>query len=126
MANNKFLADAIARLLDRPIDFQREFVDLGAGVAGAVFLSQAVYWSKRAENTGRWFCKTQAELQEETGLTRYEQEVARRKLKALGVLIEEKRGIPCRLWFRIDFNELCNSLAAIKAPRARIEISAGV
>ena len=31
---------------DRPIAFNRDFVDLGIGITGALLLSQAIYWSK--------------------------------------------------------------------------------
>jgi hypothetical protein len=49
-----------------------------------------------------WFYKTQAEIEDETGLTRYEQEGARKKLVASGVLEEQKKGIPAKLYFRVN------------------------
>lgn len=64
------------QLVDRPIAFQRSFVRLGVGITGALLLSQIVYWQNRME--GNWFYKTQTDLEEETGLTRYEQEGARK------------------------------------------------
>ena len=88
------------QLVDRPIAFQRSFVRLGVGITGALLLSQIVYWQNRME--GQWFYKTQADLEEETGLTRYEQEGARKKLVSCGVLEEAKRGIPAKLYFRIN------------------------
>ena len=91
-------------LLDRPIAFHRAFVSLGAGVSGALILSQAIYWAKRAP-TG-WFWKTMEEWEAETGLTRTEQETARRKLRKLGVLIERKQGIPCKTWFTVAVDPL--------------------
>ena len=33
----------ISQFLDRPIAYHRSFVTLGAGITGAVMLSQAVY-----------------------------------------------------------------------------------
>lgn len=90
----------LLHLLDRPVAFQRAFVRLGAGVTGALLLSQLVYWQNRMD--GQWFYKTQADLEEETGLTRYEQEGARKKLVALGVLEEQKKGIPAKLYFRVN------------------------
>lgn len=96
----------IAELLDRPIAFQRGFVRIGAGITGALMLSQAVYWSKRTRQGDGWFYKTQAEWMEETGLTRYEQEGARKKLCALGILAEAKRGVPCKTFYKVDFQQL--------------------
>jgi hypothetical protein len=97
----------IIDLLDRPIAYHRCFVSLTGSVTAAVLLSQAVYWSRRtgAGNDG-WFWKTGADWEEETGLTRYEQEGARKTLRSLGFWEEEKRGIPARLWFRLDLDQL--------------------
>ncbi|EKJ6978294.1 hypothetical protein PJU66_001105 [Enterobacter hormaechei] len=92
------------QLVDRPIAFQRSFVRLGVGITGALLLSQIVYWQNRME--GNWFYKTQADLEEETGLTRYEQEGARKKLVSCGVLEEAKRGIPAKLYFRVNQDRL--------------------
>lgn len=96
------------QFVDRPIAFQRSFVRLGAGVTGALLLSQLVYWQNRMD--GEWFYKTQTELEDETGLTRYEQEGARKKLCASGVLEEDKRGIPAKLYFRVNEIVLMNLL----------------
>lgn len=90
------------KLLDRPIAYQRAFVSIGCGITGAVMLSQAVYWAKRSAGKGGWFYKTQSEWEEETGLTRYEQEGARKKLKNLGVLDEVRKGIPCKVHYRVN------------------------
>jgi len=94
-------------LLDRPIAFHRCFVPIG-GLVGAVMLGQAIYWSKRTSNPDGWFYKTIGEWEEETGLTRFEQETAKRNLK--GILEIERRGIPARLYFRIDWNMLEKTL----------------
>lgn len=87
----------ILQLLDRPVAFQRSFVRLGAGVTGALLLSQLVYWANRTNDEDGWVYKTQEDWESETGLTRYEQEGARKKLRSLGLLIELKRG--CQLSF---------------------------
>lgn len=90
------------QFLDRPIAFHRAFIGIGCGATGAIMLSQAVYWSKRSDQNGGWFYKTQAEWEDETGLTRYEQETARKKLRKLGVLDEVKRGVPCKVFYRVN------------------------
>ncbi len=98
----------LLQILDRPIAYQRSFVRLGIGVAGAVFLSQMVYWINRAEEG--WFYKTQEEWTEETGLSRYEQEGARKKLRDLGILHEKKQGLPAKLFYSIDEDKLYQSV----------------
>ncbi|HEJ9830432.1 DnaT-like ssDNA-binding domain-containing protein [Pseudomonas aeruginosa] len=99
-------------LLERPVAYHRAFVALGAGVTGALMLSQAVYWSSRTNDADGWFYKSQVEWEEETGLTRYEQEGARKKLIKLGVLEERKQGVPCKLFFRVCMDVLSASLVA--------------
>ncbi|ELY9614316.1 hypothetical protein ACEF96_004401 [Salmonella enterica] len=94
----------LLHLLDRPVAYQRSFVRLGAGVTGALLLSQLIYWQTRMGDV--WFYKTQAEIEDETGLTRYEQEGARKKLVASGVLQEQKKGIPAKLYFRVNAEAL--------------------
>lgn len=100
----------ISRFLDKPIAYHRVFVCLGSGVTGAVMLSQAIYWSSRTGGNEGWFYKTQTEWEGETGLTRYEQEGARKKLKKLGVIEEIKKGVPCKTWYRVNFSVLDNLL----------------
>lgn len=98
----------LRELLDRPIAYHRAFVPI-AGVAGAVMLSQAIYWSKRTNDSDGWFFKTIEAWEKETGLTRREQETARRRLS--GILIAELRGIPARLYFCVDFSALEKALS---------------
>lgn len=100
----------IADVLDRPIAFHRAFVGIGGGVTGALMLSQAIYWSRRTADDDGWFFKSQIEWTEETGLTRFQQETARRALTLAGVLVEERRGVPARLFYRVDFDALERAL----------------
>jgi hypothetical protein len=98
----------IRLLLDRPIAFHRAFVTMSGSVTAALFLSQAVYWQNRMDG---WFWKTQEQWEEETGLTRREQESARNRLKDLGVIREERRGNPAKLFFTVDFERVQTRLA---------------
>ena len=107
-------------LLARPIAYHRCFVALGAGVTGAVMLSQAIYWARRTNDNDGWFYKSQAEWEEETGLKRTEQEKARKMLISIGVLDECRRGLPAKLYYRV--NEDCLvSLLSGNLPTPTIE-----
>jgi hypothetical protein len=97
-------------LLDRPVAYHSSFVKLGAGATGALMLSQAVYWSSRTNDQDGWFYKSQSEWEAETGLTRYEQEGARKKLAKLGFLEEKKKGLPCKLYYRVALDLLVATL----------------
>jgi hypothetical protein len=96
--------------LDRPIAFHRAFVQLGIGINGALLLSQALYWSKRTKDADRWLYKSIEEWGEETGMTRREIDTARFKLRKLGILLEKKQGVRCRIYYRIDEPNLIGCL----------------
>lgn len=100
-------------ILDRPIAYHRVFFTLTGSVKAALFLSQAIYWSKRVKNPEGWFFKYQDEWFEETGLTRREQEAARTKLRQSGVLEEDRKGTPAKLYFRINFENLSKELTGL-------------
>lgn len=55
--------------------------------------------------------KTMEEIKLETGLSHTEQTTARKKLKALGVLIETHKRLEHRIYYKIDFVAL-NALIA--------------
>lgn len=100
--------------LERPVAYHREFVGIGAGVTGALMLSQALYWSSRTSDTSGWFYKSQAEWEAETGLSRREQETARKRLKELGLIEELKKGVPCRVFFRVNVEKTAADVDAQK------------
>lgn len=98
---------ALDRLLGegRVVAHRPCFARVFGGAACGLLLSQFWFWSGTPLVRGReggWFWKPQREITEETGLTRAETETARRRLCALGVLEEERRGIPATLHFRLD------------------------
>ena len=95
---------------DRPIAFNRHYVSLGCGINGALMLSQMVYWSKRTKDKNGYFYKTQDDWEQETGLTRREQETARKRLRELGFVSEHKHGVPCKVHFRVEYNNLYMAL----------------
>lgn len=102
----------ILDLFDRPIAYHRCFAAITGSVTAAVMLSQAFYWCKRTTLAGNWFWKTQEDWFDETGLTRYEQEGARKILRKLGIFEEKKEGIPAKLYFRVNI-KIMNDLLEI-------------
>tara|TARA_R110001583_G_scaffold18501_5_gene73582 strand:- start:2573 stop:3589 length:1017 start_codon:yes stop_codon:yes gene_type:complete len=108
---------SLLNLLDRPIAFNRTFVDLGVGITGALMLSQCVYWSTRTKDDQGWFYKTQTEWTDETGMTRREQETARKKLVSKGYIEEVRRGVPCKTYYRLDREALEVALMQVAQKR---------
>ena len=102
----------IESLLDRPIAFHRVFVTVTGSVTAALMLSQACYWQRRSSGDG-WFYKTQAEWEDETGMSRREQETARAALRACGVLHERRAGVPAKLYYQVDYDRLEELIEAI-------------
>ena len=103
---NPQMVALIDTMNDRPIAFNRHYVALGCGINGALMLSQMVYWSKRTKDRNGYFYKTQEEWEEETGLTLYEQQTARKKLRELGFTSECKRGVPCKVNYKVNHEAL--------------------
>lgn len=107
------LFDRIRPLLGRRIAFHRLLVDLTHSVKAALLLSQALYWTRHGRQTpsgGGWFFKTTTHWQVETGLSAREQARAREKLAQLGVLEDQRMGMPARLHFRVCLDALAARL----------------
>lgn len=99
-------------IFDEPIVFQRAYASLTGSAVAALFLSYAVYTTERLphEEEGL-FRKTGEEWRAETGLTRFEQQTARRILRELDILIERRAGVPAELWFKIRVDRLLEQMS---------------
>jgi hypothetical protein len=97
---------SLKRALQYPVAYHRVFARVGGGATAGLFLSQCRYWTLKATDLSGWWMKTQAEWENEIGLTRREQETARRQLRALGILEERKTGVPARSYFRLNLDRL--------------------
>jgi len=117
------LVEALRVVLDRPIAFHRVFVKLSGSVTAALLLSQATYWSKRVNtNDEGWFYKTREQWEEETGLTRYEQETARKALRRFSFWKEDLRGVPAQMHYRVDITALSTELLLLPVSRSSARI----
>lgn len=96
----------------RTIGYRPKLAKLFGGVTAEIFFEQVFYWQDKADSEFGVY-KTQEELEEETGLTRREQETARKKLRECGVLIETLKRLEHRLYFKIDFERLDVLLASL-------------
>lgn len=112
--------------LDRPIAFHPALVKLGVGVTGALMLGQAIYWTKRTSDQSGWFWKTSTEWEEETGLTRREQDGARARLREAGFIEEAKHGIPARLFFRVNVEAIEAALGGMHQTAKQVAPEGGV
>jgi beta-glucosidase/6-phospho-beta-glucosidase/beta-galactosidase len=100
-------------IFDEPIVFIKAYVGITHSAVGALFLSYATYTTEKLPREAEgWFSKTIEEWQNETGLTRFEQQTARRILKEKEILIERRVGMPSTLWFKISKDALLDALLA--------------
>lgn len=107
------LIELIRLMNEKPIAFNKHYVFLGCGINGAVMLSQLVYWSDKSKDRNGWIYKTSKDWTEETGLTRREQDTARKNLRELGFIEEHKHGIPCKTHYRVNKEALYNALIGL-------------
>jgi hypothetical protein len=83
--------------------------DLARAVGGAtigLFLSQLLFLSDKGANTDGWVYKSEQEMGRETGLTKREQQTARRKLLALGVIQIVRQGFKFTYHFKVIWERL--------------------
>ncbi len=94
--------ELLLEVFDIPVSFHRCLVPVTGGITSALMLSQAIWATQALDPTDEgWFIRTQEEWTEETGLSRWEQETARRALRHAGLMEERRFGMPARLSFRV-------------------------
>src|SRR4051794_40703256 len=72
------------------------------GINEALLFQQLAYWSDKGDDPD-WIYKSQVELEAETTLSEYQQLQARKRLKNLGVIEDQRRGVPARLYYRVNW-----------------------
>lgn len=89
----------------------------------AMLCCQMIYWSQRIADAEGWFKRKGEDFEEEIGLSPAAQRTARAKMITLGILEEELRGTPAKLWFRLNKTQLVALLTgqATKQPDVRNE-----
>jgi hypothetical protein len=113
-------ADLLLEVFDLPVSFHRCLIPITGGVTAALMLSQAIWTSQTIEPSDNgWFSRSQEQWTEETGLSRWEQETARRALRSAGFLEERRVGMPAKLWFRVRAEAVWRALQARAVPVRR-------
>jgi hypothetical protein len=97
---------------------------VGCATTG-LFLSQLLFLSDKGANTEGWVYKSEAEMGKETGLTKREQQTARRKLLSLGVIAIMRGGWKNTYHFKIIWEKLYQVIAGLQrtqnVPTEKIE-----
>ncbi len=116
---------AVAESLGPAVAYHRSLARLAGGVHAGLLLSRALHLTKlqAARRQDAWVMRTTAQWTEELGLTRREQECARRDLLATGVWEEVSMGLPPRVAGRVRLEVVMARLAGTDpvARRAPVE-----
>ncbi len=98
-------------LYDEPIAFHRAHLRLTGSVTAALMLSYACHLAAELpEETRGWLRLSTTDWERETGLSRFEQEAARRLLRCRGLVEERRHGMPARLEIRVLTESLLGAL----------------
>jgi len=91
--------------VEPPVAYNAGLARLLGSAKAAILLAQLIYWTNKGR-WGAWVYKTMYEIEEETCLSRHEQETAIRRLKKLNLLEVQLRGIPATRHFKVNFPAL--------------------
>lgn len=92
-------------LTAKPIVFNPDLARITGSAKNGLFLSQLLYWSDKGQDEN-WIYKTIKEIEEETCLTRDEQDSAIKTLKTLKIIEVKLKGVPAKRHFHINEDKL--------------------
>jgi len=103
--------ELLLQVFDAPVSFHRCLIPITGGVTAALLLSQALWVTQELDPAAQgWIEKSRDQWTEETGLSRWEQQTARRALRDAGFLEERRLGMPARLYYRVRADHVWRAL----------------
>jgi hypothetical protein len=104
-------------LPNRVVGYSPDLARMVGGATTGLFLSQLLFLSDKGSNPEGWVYKSEAEMGRETGLSKREQQTARRKLLALGVITIIRGGFRNTYHFKVLWEKLYQVIAGIQRPQ---------
>jgi hypothetical protein len=104
-------------LPNRVVGYSPDLARMVGGATTGLFLNQLLFLSDKGANTDGWVYKSEQEMGKETGLTKREQQTARRKLLALGVIVIMRGGWKNTYHFKVLWEKLYQVIAGIQRPQ---------
>jgi hypothetical protein len=98
-------------LPNRVVGYSPDLARIVGGATIGLFLSQLLFLSDKGHNPEGWVYKSEAEMGKETGLTKREQQTARRKLLSLGVIAIMRGGFRNTYHFKVIWEKLYQVIA---------------
>jgi 5-methylcytosine-specific restriction endonuclease McrA len=107
----------LAALPGQPVLISGELIRFAGGISEAILLSRLAAWSEITDDA--WFTKTTAEISAATALSPSQVVDARRNLRLRELIEEVRRGLPARLFYRVNADAIMRPRLAIAAPQYR-------
>jgi hypothetical protein len=104
-------------LPNRVVGYSPDLARMVGGATTGLFLSQLLFLSDKGANPEGWVYKSEQEMGKETGLTKREQQTARRKLLSLGVIAIMRGGWKNTYHFKVIWEKLYQLIAGIQRPQ---------
>src|ERR671914_657419 len=101
-------------LPNRVVGYSPDLARIVGGATIGLFLSQLLFLSDKGANPESWVYKSEAEMGKETGLTKREQQTARRKLLSLGVITIMRGGWKNTYHFKVLWEKLYQVIAGFQ------------
>jgi hypothetical protein len=95
----------------RVVGYSPDLARIVGGATTGLFLSQLLFLSDKGANIDGWVYKSEQEMARETGLTKREQQTARRKLLSLGVIAIMRGGWKNTYHFKVMWERLYQVIA---------------
>jgi len=104
-------------LPNRVVGYSPDLARIVGGATIGLFLNQLLFLSDKGANPEGWVYKSEAEMGKETGLSKREQQTARRKLLSLGVIAIMRGGWKNTYHFKVIWEKLYQVIAGIQRPQ---------
>jgi hypothetical protein len=101
-------------LPNRVVGYSPDLARIVGGATIGLYLSQLLFLSDKGANPEGWVYKSEAEMGQETGLTKREQQTARRKLLSLGVIAIMRGGWKNTYHFKVLWEKLYQVIAGLQ------------
>lgn len=84
-----------------------QLVGLEAAILLGELCSEYNYWDKTNQLTDdEWFFSARENIENNTGLSEYKQRIALNKLQEKKLLSTKRMGVPCKVYYKINENEI--------------------
>ena len=101
-------------LPNRVVGYSPDLARIVGGATIGLYLSQLLFLSDKGANPEGWVYKSEQEMGRETGLTKREQQTARRKLLSLGVITIMRGGWKNTYHFQVLWEKLYQVIAGLQ------------